>query len=326
MTLKVSVRPHQWPLRKPFRISQGVELHADVIICEISDGEFIGRGEAAGVSYNGETIESMQQDIINVTADISAGLTREELPKIMSAGGARNSVDCALWDLQAKQAGQTIWQLINWQPRPVTTVYTVGIEEPELMQKDAAQHSEYPILKVKVDMGDPLGQIRAIRTGAPDSAIIVDANQAWTVNDLERYAVQMKELGVKMIEQPVAMANDDTLRNYDGPLPLCADESCATSEDLDRLKGLYSMVNIKLDKTGGLTEALAMVAKAESMGFDLMIGNMLGSSLAMAPSFVIAQRCQIVDIDGPLLQAEDCGNAMQYENGHVGVFSPALWG
>lgn len=326
MAYQMTVRPHSWRLKKPFRISRAVHTHAGVIVCELSDGEITGRGEAAGVSYNGETIKSIRAEIESVAGQITEGISRDALQKLMPPGGARNAVDCALWDLEAKRSGKTIWQLLDREPASVTTVYTVGIDSAENMQKDAAEHSDCPIIKVKVGIGDPIEQIAAIRDGAPDSAMVIDANQAWTVADLERYAADLKDLGVEMIEQPMAAADDEALRDYESPLPLCADESCATTVDLDRLAGLYSMVNIKLDKSGGLTEALAVASKAESMGFELMVGNMLGSSLAMAPAFVIAQRCRYVDIDGPLLQEEDCDHAMHYEHGRVEVFDPALWG
>ena len=326
MAYQLTVRPHSWRLKKPFKISRAVHTHADVIVCELSDGEITGRGEAAGVSYNGETVKSIRAEIESVAGQITDGISRDALQKLMPPGGARNAVDCALWDLEAKRSGKTIWQLLDRESASVTTVYTVGIDSAENMQKDAAEHSDCPIIKVKVGIGDPIEQIAAIRDGAPDSAMVIDANQAWTVADLERYAADLKDLGVEMIEQPIAAADDEALRHYESPLPLCADESCATTVDLNRLAGLYSMVNIKLDKSGGLTEALAVASKAESMGFELMVGNMLGSSLAMAPAFVIAQHCRYVDIDGPLLQAEDCDHPMHYEHGRVEVFDPALWG
>lgn len=326
LTYQVSVKPQSWKLHKPFRISREVHTSSDVVVCEISDGTHTGRSEAAGVSYHGETVESVISDVNAVMAEISAGVSREELLSLMSPGGARNLIDCALWDIEAKRSGKTIWETIGWQPKPVTTVYTVGIADADDMRKDAAEHSDYEMIKVKVGIGDPLEQISAIRSGAPNAAIVIDANQAWTVDDLERYAADLKALGVTMIEQPLSTDGDETLRGYESPLPLCADESCDTSADLDRLVGLYSVVNIKLDKTGGLTEALNLVEKAEAMGFDLMVGNMLGSSMAMAPAFVIAQRCKYVDIDGPLLQSEDCENPMHYEHGKVQVFTPELWG
>jgi len=326
VTRTVSAIKKDWLLRKPFKISREVHTHAETIVCEITDGDLIGRSEACPVSYNGESFESVIEQVKSIAGEIAGGMTRDELQDRLPPGGARNAVDCALWDLEAKRSGSTVWQMIGWEPHPVTTVYTVGIDDAPNMEKDAAEHSDCPIIKVKVGIGDPLEQIRAINAGAPDSAIVVDANQAWTVADLERYAAPLKELGVEMIEQPMLAADDEALRGYDSPLPLCADESCNTRDDLQRLQGLYSMVNIKLDKTGGLTEALKLAEIAESMGFELMVGNMLGSSMAMAPAFVIAQRCRYVDIDGPLLQAEDCDHAMHYEHGRVDVFSPELWG
>jgi L-alanine-DL-glutamate epimerase-like enolase superfamily enzyme len=324
--MKLSVTPKNWPLHKPFKISRNVHHHSETIICHISDGANSGRGEGAGVSYDGETIDSISAQIESVRPQIEAGITRQELQTLLPPGGARNAVDCALWDLEAKRSGQTIWQMIGWDPKPVTTVYTVGIDTAENMQKDAAAHSEYPFIKVKVGIGDPLEQISAINAGAPGAKIVIDANQAWTVAELENYAAPLGELGVEMIEQPMNRDGDDALRDYEAPLPICADESCATSADLERLQGLYSMVNIKLDKTGGLTEALKLADQALSMGFELMVGNMLGSSLAMAPSFVIAQKCRYVDLDGPLLQSEDCDHAMIYDKGRVEVFKPELWG
>ena len=259
-------------------------------------------------------------------SQIAAGISRDQLQQLMPPGGARNAVDCALWDLEAKQSGRTVWQMLDWQPHAVTTVYTIGMDTPENMQKDAAAHADFPILKVKVGIGDPIEQISAIRQGSPDAAIVIDANQAWTVEDLDRCAEGLKGLNVEMVEQPLALDDDEILRGYESLIPLCADESCDSRADLERLAGLYDIINIKLDKTGGLTEAVALALQAESMGFDLMVGNMLGSSLAMAPAFVIAQRCKYVDIDGPLLQAEDCDHALHYDRGSVEPFSPDLWG
>jgi L-alanine-DL-glutamate epimerase-like enolase superfamily enzyme len=323
---EIKVEPRNWLLRKPFKISREESTHAETLLCHISDGAHTGSGEAAGVSYRGETIDSIKAQIEAAIPQIADGISRDELQQIMPPGGARNAVDCALWDLEAKQSGQTVWQMLGWQPHAVTTVYTIGIDSPENMQEDAAAHADFPILKVKVGIGDPLQQISAIRSGSPDAAIVIDANQAWTVADLDKYAEGLKALNVEMIEQPLAHDSDEALRGYESLIPLCADESCDTRADLEKLAGLYEIVNIKLDKTGGLTEAVALALQAESMGFGLMVGNMLGSSLAMAPAFVIAQRCRYVDIDGPLLQAEDCDHALQYERGRVEPFSRDLWG
>ena len=262
MSYKLTYWQKNWPLHKPFKISRDVHNHSETIMCEIRSGDTLGRGEAGGVSYAGETQESMLAQVESVAADIEAGVTRAKLQDLLPPGGARNALDCALWDLEAKQSGRTIWEILGWEPRSVTTVYTVGIDEPENMQKDAAAHRSFPQIKVKVGIGDPLAQIRAIRAGAPDAAIVIDANQAWDLDDLKRYTEPLKDLGVEMIEQPVAVGNDEILDGYSSALPLCADESCATTDDLERLHGLYSMVNIKLDKTGGLTEAPSTCGKS----------------------------------------------------------------
>ena len=326
MPYEIKVEEKNWLLRKPFKISRDEHTHSETLLCYISDGTHRGSGEASGVSYKGETVVSIREQIEAVIPQIASGVSREDLQELMSPGGARNAVDCALWDLEAKQSSRTVWEMLDWQPHAVTTVYTIGIASEEIMRKDAAAHADFPILKVKVGIGDPIEQLSAIREGSPDAAIVIDANQAWTVDDIDKYAAGLKALNVEMIEQPVAIADDETLRDYDSPIPLCADESCDSRVDLERLSGLYDIINIKLDKTGGLTEAVALALQAESMGFGLMVGNMLGSSLAMAPAFVIAQRCRYVDIDGPLLQAEDCDHPLQYERGKVEPFTPELWG
>ena len=326
MANKLTVMPKTWRLHKPFKISRDVHHFSETVICELDDGAAKGRGEAAGVSYKGETIASIQAQIEAARAAIEAGVDRQALYDLLPPGGARNAIDCALWDLEAKRAGKTIWELLDRQPHPVTTVYTVGIAEADMMRDDAAAHSDYPVLKVKVGIGDPLEQIAAIREGAPNSGIIIDANQAWGLDELDQYAAPLKELGVEMIEQPLDAGNDEGLEGFECPLPLAADESCDTAADVERLARRYDILNIKLDKTGGLTEALKLAEAGLAAGMDLMVGNMLGSSLAMAPSFVIAQDCKYVDIDGPLLQAEDCEHPMHYESGRVDVFSPELWG
>lgn len=326
MPYDIKIEPKNWLLRKPFKISRDVATHAETLLCHISDGTHTGSGEAAGVTYKGETVDSIKMQIEAAIPQIADGIGRDELQQLMAPGGARNAVDCALWDLEAKQSGRTVWQVLDWQPHAVTTVYTIGMDTPANMQKDAAAHADFPILKVKVGIGDPIEQISAIRQGSPDAAIVIDANQAWTVEDLDRFAEGLKGLNVEMVEQPLALDDDEILRGYESLIPLCADESCDSRADLERLAGLYDIINIKLDKTGGLTEAVALALQAESMGFDLMVGNMLGSSLAMAPAFVIAQRCKYVDIDGPLLQAEDCDHPLHYDCGSVEPFSPDLWG
>ena len=326
MPYEIKVEPKNWLLRKPFKISRDVATHAETLLCHISDGTHTGSGEAAGVTYKGETVDSIKMQIEAAVPQIADGIGRDELQQLMPPGGARNAVDCALWDLEAKQSGRTVWQMLDWQPHAVTTVYTIGMDTPANMQKDAAAHVDFPILKVKVGIGDPIEQISAIRQGSPDAAIVIDANQAWTVEDLDKYAEGLKALNVEMVEQPLAHDSDEILGGYESLIPLCADESCDSRADLERLAGLYDIINIKLDKTGGLTEAVALALQAESMGFDLMVGNMLGSSRAMAPAFVIAQHCKYVDIDGPLLLKYDRSMGLEYNRGVVKGFDPRLWG
>lgn len=330
MTLRLNVREETWRLNKPFKISRETEYDAHVVYCEIGDGLLLGRAEAAGASYKGETPASIMAEIESHRAAIEAGIDVDALQELMpvpnSSAGARNAIDCALWDLEAKRAGRTIWQILGIEAKPVTTVYTIGIDEPDKMAADADAHEGYPAFKIKVGIGDPIIQVAAIRAAAPDADIIIDANQAWSIDQLKGYAPGLADLGVAMIEQPLAVGEDGALESYTSPVPLGADESCDTSADLERLQGLYQVVNIKLDKTGGLTEALKLSARAREMGFDLMVGNMLGSSLAMAPAFVIAQACRFVDLDGPLLQAEDRDFGMEYVKGVVSAPRTELWG
>jgi L-alanine-DL-glutamate epimerase-like enolase superfamily enzyme len=296
------------------------------VVCEISGGGCRGRGEAAGVPYCGETPKSICDDINGLAEKIKAGIDRAALSRHLPPCGARNALDCALWDLEAKQLGKTVWQMIGIEPRAVDTAYTIGIGELDEMHRDARLHRHFPVLKVKVGNCEPLEQVEAVKTGAPDAALIVDANQAWTIGNLEKYVEPLSEFGVQLIEQPIHRKDDETLRGFQSPVPLCADESCATSADLERLCGLYSAINNKLDKTGGLTEALVLAAEAEKMGFELMVGNMMGSSLAMAPAFVIAQKCRWVDLDGPLLLWWDGLRRLRYNGSQIEVFDPALWG
>jgi len=326
LAYEILVEEKNWRLRKRFKISRGERTHSETLICRISDGQHTGSGEAAGVSYKGETVDKIRTQIDALLPQIAEGINRDELQQLMPPGGARNALDCALWDLEAKRTGQTVWQMLDWRPHAVTTVYTVGIDSPENMRRDAASHADFPMLKVKVGIGDPIEQISAIRSGAPHAGIVIDANQAWSVDDLEIYSPKLKAMGVEMVEQPLAVGDDELLRNYGSVIPLCADESCDSSESLERLAGLYQIINIKLDKTGGLTEALKLAVQAKAMGFELMVGNMLGSSLAMAPAYVIAQHCKYVDIDGPLLQEEDCEHGLEYKNGRAEPFSRELWG
>lgn len=324
---ELSVHVEQWRLVQPFRISRHVWETSNPVVVEIADGEHVGRGEASGLYYLDETSESMLEQIDRVAPHIRAGASREELLELLPHGGARNAVDCALWDLEAKKAGRTIWELTGITPKPLTTVFTIGIEaDAEVMGQRAAEAKEHPALKIKLSADTPLERMQAVRAARPDAALVVDANQAWSFAELQRLAPRFAELGVSMIEQPLPRGEDEALAGYQSPVPLCADESCLHTGELDAASARYQMINIKLDKSGGLTEALRLARKAEERGLGLMVGNMVGTSLAMAPSFVIGQLCQFIDLDGPLLLREDRALGMRYERGTVHVPNPALWG
>ncbi len=297
------------------------------LVVELEQEGVVGRGEGQGVFYLGETAESMLAAVGGVAARIESGISREELLEVLPPGGARNAIDCALWDLQAKREGRTIWELTGIEPRAVTTVYTIGIEPtPEAMAGKAAAAEQYPVLKIKLDADRPVERLTAIRGARPDARLVADANQAWTPALLEEVLPACRELGLDMLEQPLPRDDDEALADLDSPVTLAADESCLHSGELEMAASRYGMVNIKLDKTGGLTEALRLAHGARERGLQLMVGNMVGTSLAMAPSFVIAQLCDFVDIDGPLLLKHDRPGGLSYRGGIVDVFAPSLWG
>jgi L-alanine-DL-glutamate epimerase-like enolase superfamily enzyme len=325
--LDFKLRSEQWELKQPFRITGKEWLHSECIVIEIADGGSTGRGEAQGVSYLGENIASMSAQIEGIATKLRDGLTREALAGLLPAGGARNAVDCALWDLAAKQQGKTIWQLTGIEPKPVTTVFTIGIEAaPGQMAEKAAAASAYPILKIKLNEDRPYERLAAIRAARPDARLVVDANQGWTFAQLKEILPKCADLGLDMIEQPLPRGADEELEGFVSPVTLAADESCLDSSELEVAAGRYDMINIKLDKTGGLTEAFKLARLARDKGCMLMVGNMLGTSLSMAPSFVVAQLCDFVDIDGPLLLRKDREFAMRYSGAVVEVFDSRLWG
>jgi L-alanine-DL-glutamate epimerase-like enolase superfamily enzyme len=287
----------------------------------------VGRGEAQGVFYQDETAESIFEQVDRAAGDIRKGITRDDLQELLPPGGARNAVDCAMWDLECKKSGKTIWQLTGIDPQPVTTVFTIGLEStPEAMAAKAAAAAEAPILKIKLDYNQPFEKLAAIRAARPDAALVVDANQGWDFELLQEVIPKCADLGLGMIEQPLPRGGDAMLEGFESPVTLAADESCLDTSELDTAARRYSMINIKLDKTGGLTEALRLAYAAKAKGCKLMVGNMVGTSLGMAPSFVVAQLCDFVDIDGPLLLKYDHPHGLRYNKGVVDVFSPRFWG
>jgi len=325
--VKLSVHIEDWELRRPFRITGAEWRTATVLVVQLSDGKFVGRGEAQGVYYLNETVASMLAQIESIAAEIGNGTSRDTLQDLLPPGGARNAVDCALWDLDAKRTGQTIWQLSGIDPSPVTTVYTIGIEPTaEMMAEHAAAAAQYPLLKIKLDGDRPVERLTAIRAARPDAELVIDANQGWSFSQLKDVLPNCVSLNLSMIEQPLPRGADEALDGFKSPIPLAADESCLDTSELDLAASRYDIINIKLDKTGGLTEALRLARAAKAKGCKLMVGNMMGTSLAMAPSFVVAQLCDYVDIDGPLLQKYDRPGGITYTSGVAEVFDPKLWG
>jgi L-alanine-DL-glutamate epimerase-like enolase superfamily enzyme len=316
-----------WELTRPFRISGFEWINSRCLVVQLGEDGFVGRGEAQGVFYLDETAESIFEQANAVVDEIRKGISREQLQDLLPAGGARNAIDCAMWDLECKRSGKSIWQLTGIDPKPVTTVFTIGLEDsPEAMAAKAAAAMDAPILKIKLGSHMPYEKLAAIRAARPDAELVVDANQGWSFDQLQEVLPKCVALKLAMIEQPLARGGDEQLEGFESPIILAADESCLHTGELETAASRYSMVNIKLDKTGGLTEALRLAKAAKAKGCQLMVGNMVGTSLSMAPSFVVAQLCDFVDIDGPLLLKYDQPHGLKYDNGVVKGFDSRLWG
>lgn len=314
-----------WKLKAPFTTARHYFEEITTLTVVLQSDHVQGRGEAVGVDNLGENIDSLERQLRQYLS-AHAVIDRRQLQSDLPPGGARNALDCALWDLECKRAGKRIWDLLDLSPQPVHTVYTLPVQGVAEMAANAKSAQAYPILKVKLDADQPIQKMEGIRAARPDAKLIVDCNQGWTMEILKEAAPAFDRLGVEMIEQPLKVGEDQDLMAYSSPLPLCADESCNVSEDLAVLSQKYQMVNIKLDKTGGLTEALALAVEAQKLGLGLMVGNMLGSSLGMAPAFVIAQSCSYVDLDGPLLQQSDRPHSLRYNRSLIDPPETALWG
>lgn len=322
--IRLAARAERWPIRGRFTISRGAKTEAEVVVVEARAQGVRGRGECVPYPRYGETAEAVIRAIAALDPD---GLTRARLQTLLPAGAARNALDCALWDLEAKRAGRPVWQLAGLrEPGPVLTAFTLSLDTPEQMGAAARENALRPLLKLKLSGAGDLERVRAVRANAPNAAIIVDANEGWSVEHYRALAPKLAGLGVILIEQPFKAGEDGALTGLDRPVPVCADESCHTSDDLARLAGAYDAVNVKLDKTGGLTEALALKRAAEAMGFKIMVGCMVATSLAMAPALLLAQGAEWVDLDGPLLLAEDRTPGLAYQGSTVYPAEPALWG
>lgn len=321
--MEIKVSKDVFPLAEVFTISRGSRTEAQVLTVSVSDKGFSGRGECVPYARYDETLESVTEQIESLPNHVS----RIDLFELLPAGAARNAVDCALWDLAAKQSGKRVWELAGLPaPSPEITAYTLSLDSPEKMRAQAARHATRPLLKIKLGTAEDMVRLEAVRRGAPDARIIVDANEGWDANVYADLAPHLVRLGVELVEQPLSAGADDILAEIKRPVPVCADESCHDRTSLAALKGKYDYVNIKLDKTGGLTEALALKRKAQSQGFGVMVGCMVGSSLAMAPATLIAQGADFTDLDGPLLLARDRAHALTFDAAGVHAPSAALWG
>lgn len=322
----LSLHSERWPIAGRFTISRGAKTEAAVVVAEIADGKAVGRGECVPYARYGESVRSVMAAIAAFTPRIAGGLTRVELQNAMRAGAARNAIDCAMWDLEAKHAGCRAWELAGLPPpKAVTTAYTISLGTPDAMA-DAARKAKLPLLKLKLGaFGDP-ERVHAVRAAAPDATLIADANEGWSADNLAENISACAAAGVELIEQPLPADADDALASIERPVMICADESVHTRADLAKLNGKYDAVNIKLDKAGGLTEALALAEEAARLRFVIMIGSMVGTSLGVAPALLLAHRARYVDLDGPLLLARDRDEGLQYESTLVHPPSAVLWG
>ncbi|MGE0232771.1 MAG: N-acetyl-D-Glu racemase DgcA [Flavobacteriaceae bacterium] len=324
----LETRIERWPLAGRFTISRGSIAEVAVLTAAISDGEHVGRGECRPYSRYGETLEGVRDTIERMAPEIAAGLDRQALQTRLPAGAARNALDCALWDLESKRTGTPVWKRAGIsEPAPLTTAYTLSLETPEVMAQAAAKAAGRPLLKIK--LGRPEGdmeRLAAVREAAPRARLIVDANEGWQAPDLPAYMETMAALGVELVEQPLPAGADGILSQIPRPIPVCADESAHDRASLAHLSGRYDAVNVKLDKTGGLTEALAMIAGAREAGFGVFVGCMLATSLSMAPASLAAQLADYVDLDGPLLLARDRDPGLVYEGSLLLPPASALWG
>ncbi|WP_071795057.1 N-acetyl-D-Glu racemase DgcA [Natronohydrobacter thiooxidans] len=319
----MKVFDERFALAEVFTIARGSRTHADVLRVELVRDGITGQGECVPYARYGETMGSVRAQVEGLAEGVSRAALQEALP----AGAARNAVDSTLWDWEAKRAGCRVWDLLGLPaPAPVVTAFTLSLESPEKMEAAARRHAHRPLLKIKLGTPDDMPRLEAVRRGAPETRIIIDANEGWSAEVYADLAPHLLRLGVAMVEQPLPAGADDMLAEIARPLPVCADESCHDRASLPGLRGKYDMVNIKLDKTGGLTEALALRDAARGEGYAVMVGCMVGTSLAMAPAVLVAQGAQIVDLDGPLLLAEDRDPPLHYDASGVHPPLPALWG
>jgi len=323
---ELRVTEQGWPLDKPFRTARGASTETRVILVTISDGQHIGRGEAVPISRYGQTTASTVAQLEQISS--RGAVDRQQVQELLPAGAARNALDCALWDLEAKSSGKRAWELANIEiVHVVETAFTISLDTPEKMAAAAQANAKAPVLKLKLG-GDNLDlpRVEAVRGAAPAARLIVDANESWSPSHYQENVSGLARLGVELIEQPFSADADDVLETLDHPVPVCADESCHTTADLPRLVNRYEAINVKLDKTGGLTEALLLTEGARQSGLKLLFGCMVCTSLGIAPARLLARATDYVDLDGPLLLAGDRHHGLTYDNGRIGLPSRELWG
>ena len=324
--MKIEAREEIWPLKQPFRIARGTRTEARVVVVTVSDGQYTGRGEGVPLARYGQSTDSVLAQIESMKTVPT--LDRQQIQKLLSPGAARNALDCALWDLEAKASGKRVWELANIAiVHAVETSFTISLDTPAAMATAARANANAPILKLKLGGDDlDLPRVEAVREAAPAARLLIDANESWSPSHYRENVPALNGLGVELIEQPFPANADEILENLDHPVPVCADESCHTSVDLLRLSNRYEVLNVKLDKTGGLTEALLLSERARKAGFKLLIGCMVCTSLGIAPARLLASATDYVDLDGPLLLADDRHHRLAYENGRIGLPSRRLWG
>ena len=323
---ELTVRTERWPIAGTFTISRGSRTEAVVVVCEIRQGAAVGRAECVPYPRYGESVDGVAADIEAMVEALDNGLDRQGLLAAMKAGAARNAVDCALWDLESKLAGKRAWELAGLPaPKPLTTVYTISLSSPGEMAEQA-RNCGRPHLKIKLGGEGDADRLAAIRAAVPEATLVIDANEGWTPANLEANLAVCERFRIAMVEQPLPASDDEALRHVRRPIPICADESVHDRPSLAKLAGKYDAINVKLDKTGGLTEAFLLVAEAEKLGLKIMTGCMLGTSLSMAPATLIAQKAFLVDLDGPLLLREDRPEGLRYEGATVYPPTPSLWG
>jgi L-alanine-DL-glutamate epimerase-like enolase superfamily enzyme len=328
MRLLLDVTTERLPFAKPFRIAGHVFTESPVAVVQLSDGLHTGRGEASGVYYLGDDAAAMTEAIESLRSSLGAGMSRGELQRALPPGGARNAIDCALWELEARRNGVPVWVLAGLpEPKPLLTTFTLGADDPGVMAEAARAFAHARALKLKLTGALDLdcARVRAVRAARPDCWIGVDANQGFRIDELEGLIATLADCRVALLEQPLARGREADLDGFRSPIPIAADESALSLADMDGLVGRFDTVNIKLDKCGGLTEAIAIARRARELGLDVMVGNMVGSSLAMAPAFLLGQLCDVVDLDGPTFLAADREPGIRYEDGHIHC-PDAVWG